>query len=127
MTSTLPTIARPAGQIGAELDGLYAQMSALRDQVRPLLLELLRAKVHAVVPDAQSVTLYADEWDNGWFYGDDAEVASTDGTVTPWDEAVADEVEGGGLDEVLLANVSDAFGAHENRTLTIDLVHLTVS
>lgn len=128
-----PTIARPAADITADLDGLYAQIRALNEQATPLLLELVRVKIHALIPDAQTVTLYATEWDNGWFYSDGAEITCTDGTVEQWPEVVQDAIadgadvqDDGGLDQVLLANLSDAYGACATQpVLTIDLVHLT--
>ena len=134
--SALNTQARTAEQIEADIEQIHAQQRALTARVEPLMLELLRAKVHAVVPDAVSVNLYASEWENGMFYDSSAEVTCADGTVVAWDEAVADapeddavsDLEDGGLDEMFLASLSNLYyPGPGNPTLVVDLVHLSAT
>lgn len=131
--SHLDTTARSIDEIGSELADLHEQIRTLYTRIAPVQIELVRAKVHALIPDAQTVTLYVSEWDNGWFYSDDAEITCTDGTVTRWLETVeeaiadgADVAEDGGLDQVLLADLSETYGANQSSTgLVLDLVHLS--
>ena len=121
-------VGRTAEQVEADLAPIRAAQQALAAQSEPLLLELLRARVHAHVPDAASVVLYAAPWDNGWFYAQNIQVTATDGTVIAWDDVIAElgtDAQDGDMGSALLADLSALYGACASQSvLDVDLVAL---
>lgn len=126
--SGLNTIGRTVQEIEADLAPIRDEQKALAAREEPLMLELLRAKVHTQVADAASVVLYATEWDNGWFYGSDFDITATDGEVIAWADVIDDpstDATEDDITDVFLADLSTLFGASEGQTvLTVDLVRL---
>ena len=124
-------VGRTAEQVEADLAPIRAAQQALAAQSEPLLLELLRVKVHAHIPDAATVVLYATEWDNGWFYSHDFEVLATDGTVISWTDVIDDPATAATDDDItgeFLADLSGLFSACAGQqVLTVDLVRLAAT
>jgi hypothetical protein len=122
---------RTIDEIGTDLAQAYERLRLARADVAPLLLELVRAKVHQVIPDAAEITLFGQEYPTCWRYSA-GHVVTMDGTALDWDDEVADAIEDGadlaedgGLDETLLADLTEMYPPRASTAdLVIDLVRL---
>jgi hypothetical protein len=123
---------RTIDEIGTDLARRYEEIRLLRERAVPVLLELVRAKVHAFVPDAIEFTLLARTNGPAGSFTPEGGVLSADGTVEAWSEVVDDAIadgetddDTGGLDDMLLADLAFEFPPSERHdALVIDLVHL---